>query len=109
MMQRLSNKIAIVTGGSSGIGEAISIKFAEEGAKVVVADVKGAEAVTERINVSGGTASAYKVDVSNPNQVQQLIHSVVEKLGTVDILVNSAGIFNFVSTEEITPEDWKKI
>ena len=94
-MQRLTDKIAIVTGGSSGIGRAIARLFAAEGASVVVADVttdvvEGGVPVTELIAVDGNTASFVQCDVSQASEVEALVACVVADHGHLDILVNNA-------------------
>jgi len=96
----LKNKVAIVTGAQRGIGEGISLKLAELGAKVVVTDivVKLCEEVVEKIIANGGTAVAFKLDVTNESEVKDVVAQVKEKFGKVDILVNNAGI---CTTEEV--------
>jgi 3-oxoacyl-[acyl-carrier protein] reductase len=111
-MGKLSGSVAIVTGGASGIGEAICSRFAEEGAKVIVADIHlhRAASVAKEIQQHGkGEAAAYRIDVTDPKQVQTMVDRAVEEHGKIDILVTSAGVFNFASTEEMTPAHWKKI
>lgn len=89
-MARLENKVAIVTGAASGFGEAMAKRFAEEGAKVVVADLNGdgAERVAREI---GGTASAISTDVSRKTDIDALVGGTVEAHGRVHIFVNNAG------------------
>src|SRR3982751_5706782 len=91
---RLDGKVAIVTGGAQGIGKAISLRFAKEGAAVVVADLNedSANAVSTEITASGGRATAAAVDVRNQDQVHRLVDRSVEAFGGVDILVNNAGV-----------------
>ncbi|MCG9681829.1 glucose 1-dehydrogenase [Vibrio sp. Isolate23] len=88
---KLTNKVALVTGGASGFGQAICEKFAQEGASVLVVDIngQGAEKVAQDI---GGRAWAFQADVSKECDVQRLFAQVREQLGTVDILVNNAGV-----------------
>lgn len=95
---RLKDKVAIITGGGSGIGKATCILFAKEGAKVCVADINedNAKAVTEEIKEKRGEATAIKVDVTNEDQVQTMVDTTVKTFGTVDILVNNAGINKFI-------------
>jgi len=90
---RLKDKIAIVTGGGSGIGEAISKKLASEGANVVVADIKldAAENTVKEIIENNGKAFAFKVDITNFQEVKRLVDTTKEKYKRVDILVNNAG------------------
>ena len=97
----LKNKVAIVTGAQRGIGEGISLKLAELGAKVVVTDisVEPCEKVVEKITTNGGEAIAFKMDVANESEVKDVIAQVKEKFGKVDILVNNAGI---CTTEEVS-------
>jgi 3-oxoacyl-[acyl-carrier protein] reductase len=91
---RLDGKSAIVTGGGSGFGEGIAKRFAAEGAKVVVADIKAeaAERVAATIASDGGTAVACTADVSRRDQVQRMVDLAVERFGGLDAVVNNAGI-----------------
>ncbi len=93
---QLLNKVALVTGASSGIGKAIAERFASEGARVAVvasASVAKAQSVVDHITKNGGQAQAFAADVANVGQVVGLVKDVEDKLGPVDILVNSAGVF----------------
>ena len=98
----LKDKVAIVTGAATGIGQGIAIRFAREGAAVVVDYVGGPEAANqtqEAIRAAGGKSIAVAGDVSNPDQVQHLVDAAVSAFGRLDIVVNNAGIekkFDFV-------------
>ena len=89
----LAGKVAIVTGGGAGIGRAIALRFGEQGARVVVADVNAetAQAVADTL---GEEALAVACDVSRPDQVEQLFNTTVERFGTLHVLVNNAGLVN---------------
>lgn len=88
------NKVAIVTGGGSGIGEAVAITLAANGASVVVADfdVAGGERVAKQIETDGGNALFLEVDVSQPDQVESMVAATIEAYGRLDVAVNNAGI-----------------
>ena len=90
----LQNKVALVTGGAQGIGKTISEELVRNGVHVVLGDVnlEGAQATAEAINNSGGSASAVKIDVSNPAEVKQVFDSIMKDKKPVDILINNAGI-----------------
>lgn len=94
MSMRLKKKVAIITGGGRGIGEATAKKFAEEGAKVVIADMnqEDIDRVMEEIKQSGGEALGLSVNVVDIAQVEEMISRTVEHYGKVDIIVNNAGI-----------------
>ena len=91
---RLKDKVAIITGAARGIGEATAIRFAQEGAKVVVSNtgLDSLNEVVEKIKEMGGEVLAYDVNVTNREQIQSMVDDVVAKWGQVDILVNNAGI-----------------
>ncbi|TLY39222.1 MAG: SDR family oxidoreductase [Nitrospirae bacterium] len=93
-MKRLAGKIAIVTGSSGGIGKAIALKFAEEGARVVVAARRQhlCEQTVKQIREKGGEAMAIQTDVTDEAQVDRLITETVKRYGRLDLLVNNAGI-----------------
>jgi NAD(P)-dependent dehydrogenase (short-subunit alcohol dehydrogenase family) len=105
---RLTNKVAIVTGAAQGIGEGIAHVFAEEGARVVIADIKdeAGKAVAEAIRQSGGQAQYAHADVTLESDVRQLIEATVGKFGGLNILVNNAGTAVVGTVEECTVEEW---
>jgi len=91
----LADKVAIVTGGDSGIGKAIALAMGSEGASVMIdyfGDVVPAKAVVDQIENFGGKAAAFAADVSNPDEVEALIVQAVQHFGGLDILVNNAGM-----------------
>jgi acetoin reductase-like protein len=105
---RLQDKVAIVTGGAQGMGKAISLRYAGEGASVVIADrnLEGAEATAQQIEQGGGKAAAVAVDVRDQAQVQAMIDAAVSQFGGLDILVNNAGVGKIIPFLETTEADW---
>jgi len=110
-MNRLEQRIAIVTGAGQGIGRAIALGLAREGARVVIADVneERANGVKNEIEVSGGRALAICTDVSDEESVQAMIERSLKEFLRVDILVNNAGIFPTSPVEEMSEEDWDRV
>lgn len=110
-MGRLDRKVAIVTGGASGIGRAIALLFAQEGSRVAVADVDrpGGEAVAAAIATSGGEAIFVACDVTNAQDTADLARRTVERFQGVDILVNNAGIAGVGSIEETDEALWDRV
>jgi glucose 1-dehydrogenase len=109
---RLADRVAIVTGGDTGIGKAISLAVAREGGSVVVdyfGDAKPANAVVDEIENLGGKAIAIAADVSKPDEVEELIKGAVKSFGGVDILVNNAGIEHEEPFLTTTLDDWNRI
>lgn len=107
---RLKDKVAIITGGASGIGKAIALGYAREGADIVIADINmaGAEDTAQAVLREGRKALALSVDVSEQKQVQNMVKEVLNRFGKVDILVNSAGMLEPVSLLETTVEQWNR-
>jgi 3-oxoacyl-[acyl-carrier protein] reductase len=108
---RLEKKVAIVTGGGSGIGRATVLQFANEGAKVAVCDINedAAKTVAEECKGKGCEAEAFKLDVSNKENVEQVVKSVVERFGRLDILVNNAGITKDAFAAKMTEDQWDNV
>ena len=111
MSKRLREKLVAVTGGGSGIGEAICLRFAEEGAQLAVIDLdlSAAERVAESIQRAGGSADAFRCDVSEPKDVEMTFEAVVSALGGLTTLVNNAGVAHIGNVELTTPEDLDRI
>lgn len=110
-MSKLSGKVAVVTGASKGIGASIAEHLAAEGASVVVnygSSKSGAEAVVKRINERGGKAVAVQADVSKPEDIKRLFAETESAFGKLDVLVNNAGVYEFLPLEAITPEHFHK-
>ena len=108
----LSEKVAVITGGGRGIGRAIVLKFAAEGAVVVVAARTKAEieSVVQEVRKAGGRAAAVPADVADETQCERLIQEAAAQFGRVDILVNNAGEYGPVKpVEEITPPEWDRV
>ncbi|MEO0375653.1 MAG: SDR family NAD(P)-dependent oxidoreductase, partial [Cyanobacteria bacterium P01_A01_bin.17] len=111
-MQRLQDQVALVTGGSSGIGSGVAVCLAQAGAKVVVnyaSSADGAEAVVDEIKGNGGDAIAIQADVSQEDQVLNLFAKTYESFGTLDILVNNAGLQKDQPLTEMTLDAWNKV
>lgn len=106
-MDKLKNKVALITGASKGIGAAIAQYYANEGAKVIVnynRDNAGADKVVKNIIGSGGIALSMQADVSNEVHVIRLLNEIRQAFGKLDILVNNAGIYLYEPIEQITVE-----
>ncbi|MGL4500089.1 MAG: SDR family NAD(P)-dependent oxidoreductase, partial [Planktothrix sp.] len=111
-LQHLNGQVAIITGGSRGIGRAAALALAAEGAKVVVnyaSSSTAAEGVVAEITQAGGEAIALQADVSKADQVDTLFNKVTEIWGRVDVLVNNAGITRDTLLIRMKPEDWQAV
>jgi len=110
-MDRLKDKVAIITGAGQGIGKGIALRLAKENCAVVVSDIDetNAQKVADEIKQNGQKVMAIKCDVSQKTEVDTLINSTIEKFGHLDILVNNAGIFPYKDFFEMTEEDWDKV
>ena len=111
-MGRVENKVAIVTGGSVGLGNAACRMLANEGAKVAITDILDKEGMglAEEIKANGGTAQYWHMDTSKEEEVKKTMQKVYEKFGAINILVNNAGISGANKpTHEITSEEWDRV
>jgi acetoacetyl-CoA reductase len=111
-MTELNNKVAIVTGGSRGIGAAISMELAKNGVKIVInynSKKEIADKMVADIKEIGGEAYAVQADVSNSKDAENLVKEAVNQFGRVDILVNNAGITRDRTFKKLSEEDWRKV
>lgn len=110
-MNRLKNKVALVTGAAQGLGEAISRGYAREGAKTVITDIKveTLKNLEKELNDTGIEVLALELDVTDEAQWKEVIKAVVDRFGQLDILVNNAGIGLHGNIETTAYEDWKKV
>jgi 3-oxoacyl-[acyl-carrier protein] reductase len=108
---RLKDKVAIVTGSGRGIGEGIVLRFAEEGAKIIVNDVNEQDAnnVVDQVKSKGGRAIAVLGSVSDRPTVQKMVDTAVKEFGTLDIIVNNAGITRDVILHKMTDDQWNAV
>lgn len=107
-MKKLEGRIALVTGGGRGIGAAIALRYAREGAAVAIADLdeSNARAVAEQARALGVKADAFAVDVREPTQSAAMVERVAKTFGRLDIMVNNAGVVRIRSFMDTKPEDW---
>jgi NAD(P)-dependent dehydrogenase (short-subunit alcohol dehydrogenase family) len=111
-MPPLTDKVVLITGGGRGIGRAIALRFAEEGAAVVVAarTELEIESVAREVRALGGRAAAVAVDVADEHKCEHLVREALRHFGSVDILVNNAGEYGPVKpVEEISPAEWDRV
>ncbi|WP_407389393.1 glucose-1-dehydrogenase [Carnobacterium jeotgali] len=112
MYNDLKGKVAVVTGGSKGIGNAIARRLSEEKMKVVInyhSDKEGAEETVAELKKIGGEAVAVQADVSSEEGIQTLLDAAISNFGELDLWINNAGMENQVPTHELTLEDWNKV
>ncbi len=111
MADMLKGKVAIVTGGASGIGRATAILFARESAKVVVADYnpEGGQETLAVIKVEGGEANFIETDVSKPEDVERMVEETVRSYGRLDILFNNAGVGETAKVTEASLDHWERV
>jgi 3-oxoacyl-[acyl-carrier protein] reductase len=111
MSKKLAGKVAVVTGASKGIGAAIALHLADEGAAVVVnyaSSKAGADRVVAEITGKGGKAVAVQADVAQPADIERLFAETKRAYGKLDVLVNNAGLYEFAPIESVTPEHFHK-
>ena len=108
----LRNRVAVVTGGSRGIGRGIALRLAQEGARIAVAyraNKAAAQMALRQMQEAGADFVAVETDVSQPGRAEQLIKTVADRYGRIDVLVNNVGDFRWGTLVESSPEEWKSI
>ena len=110
-MARLTNKIAVITGAARGLGQAMALRFAEEGCALVLSDLnlEGVQETAKMAEARGGRAMAMQVDITQRTEVERMVKLAVSELGPLDILINNAGIFFNVAFEEMSDEQWQRM
>lgn len=107
---RLRNKVTLITGASRGIGKATALKFAREGAKVVVCDLDDAVAETvAEIRLRGGNATGFTVDITKPQSIEAMVSAVLNTYGHIDVLVNNAGVVEDAQLRNMTSEQFDRV
>jgi pyridoxal 4-dehydrogenase len=107
-MKRFEGRVAVVSGAAQGMGKAVALRLAQEGATIIAADIngKGAEATAKEI---GGKSFGQQTDIGEPASVKALFDAVAQKAGKLDVLVNVAAIVPFVKWDELTFEEWRRV
>lgn len=110
-MKRLEGKVSLITGAAQGIGEATALKFAREGAIVVVCDVQqaGIDQVVAQCEATGAQATGYVMDVTNREQVESVVAQVKERFGRIDVLINNAGITQDARLQKMTLAQFDRV
>ena len=108
---KLEQRIAVITGAGSGIGQAMARLFASEGARIFAADVNesAAQETARIITEAGGTCRTFAVDVSRPEQVRAMVDAAISAFGRIDILCNNAGIGSTTDVVECEPDEWDRV
>lgn len=104
----LQNKIALITGAAQGIGYAIALKFAKEGAKIAIFDIKSTINIVNKLKEIGGSVLAFQLDVADESSVVNAINKIVESWGKIDVLVNNAGIYPLERLTDISLKLFKR-
>ncbi len=107
-MGKLEGRVALVTGAGRGIGKAIALRYAREGAKLAVVDLDegNARAVAQEASALGAPTDAFRVDVGDPAQSAAMVDRVAERFGRIDVIVNNAGVIRVQQLLDVTPADW---
>jgi len=108
-MKRFENKVAFITGGNSGIGKAVAVLMAREGAKVMIADIKENKETLEEVLKEGTDARFVICDVSKPEEVERAVAETVMAFGSLDVAVNNAGIVDASPIHEKSIEEWQRV
>ncbi len=108
-MERLKDRVAIVTGAAVGNGQAFCRRLAREGARIMIADIADAREAMQGVEEMGGEIAAISADVTSEEQVREMVRKTIERFGRIDILVNNVGYYHEEPFELISFDDWRKM